>query len=174
MPRNKSTRPLSGPALRKYVRDLVEADGEIATDAGRRITETLVREVAEARIRLPIPTRRRSSAAPPAADGKDDPAGTPGVAGEPAVADHAAALPAPVTEPAFDPYAFSAVAVLTREGRTGLLARLTDITNAKHLCQLADAQHLALPAGLDDPAELRTAIVAATERRIADRRAAAS
>lgn len=170
MPRNKKTRPLSGPALRKYVRDLVEADAEIAADPARRITETLVREVAEARIRLPIPQRRRSSGTP-ASDGKDRAITAPGPATETAVPDPA---PTPPPEPAFDPYAFSAVAVMTREGRTGLLARLTDITSARNLRQLADAQHLALPAGLEDPAELRTAILAATERRIADRRAAAS
>lgn len=171
MPRNKKTRPLSGPALRKYVRDLVEADAEIAAEPGRRITETLVREVAEARIRLPIPQRRRSSGTP-VSDGKDRVITAPTTG----VADTAKAVPAPAppAEPPFDPYAFSAVAVMTREGRTGLLARLTDITSAKHLRQFADAQHLALPAGLEDPAELRTAILAATERRIADRRAAAS
>lgn len=169
MPRNKKTRPLSGPALRKYVRDLVEADAEIAAEPGRRITETLVREVAEARIRLPIPQRRRSSGTP-ASDGKDRVITAPGPS-ETAKTDPA---PAPPPEPSFDPYAFSAVAVMTREGRTGLLARLTDITSAGNLRQFAEAQHLALPSGLEDPAELRTAILAATERRIADRRAAAS
>lgn len=170
MPRNKKTRPLSGPALRKYVRDLVEADAEIAAEPARRITETLVREVAEARIRLPIPQRRRAPG-PPVSDGKDRVVTALGTSSDPAKPDHA---PAPPAEPPFDPYAFSAVAVMTREGRTGLLARLTNITSARNLRQFADAQHLALPAGLEDPAELRTAILAATERRIADRRAAAS
>lgn len=172
MPRNKKTRPLSGPALRKYVRDLVEADAEIAAEPGRRITETLVREVAEARIRLPIPQRRRIAAGP-AADGRDRVIAPPGAGSADAVKDDQVPAPA-AEEPAFDPYAFSAVAVLTREGRTGLLTRLDGITSVRNLRQLADAQHLAVPAGVEDPAELRTAILAATERRIADRRAAAS
>ena len=82
--------------------------------------------------------------------------------------------PAAKPAPPFDPYVFSAVAVLTREGRDALLLRLAAIAAPADLGALARAQHLAIPDGVTDPAALRLAILAATERRIADRRAAAS
>lgn len=82
------------------------------------------------------------------------------------------APPAVVT--AFDPYAFSAVVVLTKAGKDGLLKRLAAIDRPEHLRKLADAQHLAVDASLSSTADLRTAIVKAAEQRIANRRAAAS
>ncbi|MBA4173287.1 MAG: hypothetical protein C0511_11735 [Hyphomicrobium sp.] len=75
---------------------------------------------------------------------------------------------------AFDPYAFSAVVVLTKTGKDGLLKRLSAIDRAEHLKKLADAQHLAIDRTLDSPDALRHAIIKAAEQRIADRRAAAS
>jgi hypothetical protein len=83
--------------------------------------------------------------------------------------------PAPVVAPAaFDPFAFSVVALLKREGRAGVGARLGDITARADLLALADAQHLALPDGLGDPEAIRTAIIDSAEARLAGRRAAAS
>lgn len=78
------------------------------------------------------------------------------------------------TPPAFDPYAFSAVVVLTKSGKDGLMKRLAAIDRPEHLRTLADAQHLAVDKSLSSPVELRAAIVKATEKRIANRRAAAS
>jgi hypothetical protein len=82
-----------------------------------------------------------------------------------------AANPGP---PAFDPFAFSAVSVLARKGREALLERLGEIATAEHLREFAMAQHIAIDQSLSDTADLRAAIVAGTERRIAARRAAAS
>ncbi|MBL8765522.1 MAG: hypothetical protein JNM07_14825 [Phycisphaerae bacterium] len=76
--------------------------------------------------------------------------------------------------PAFDPFAFSAVVVMSRQGRDGLLSRLAEIADIAHLRQLADAQHLAFDRSLTDVDALREAIVKGAEQRIADRRAAAS
>ncbi|PPD26499.1 MAG: hypothetical protein CTY20_14310 [Hyphomicrobium sp.] len=76
--------------------------------------------------------------------------------------------------PPFDPYAFSAVVVLTKTGKDGLLKRLAAIDRAEHLKKLADAQHLAIDRSLDSADALRHAILKAAEQRIADRRAAAS
>jgi hypothetical protein len=81
------------------------------------------------------------------------------------------ATPAP---PEFDPFAFSAVVVLTRQGRAALLKRLAAIDDPRHLLQLADAQHLGIDRSLTNPERLREAIVKGAEQRIADRRAAAS
>lgn len=75
---------------------------------------------------------------------------------------------------AFDPFAFSVVAVLKRGGPATLLERLAEIGEADHLRRLADAQHLALEPATGDLDALRRAIVAGAEARLAERRAAAS
>ena len=88
-----------------------------------------------------------------------------------------AAGPAPAVAPgpaAFDPYAFSAMVVLAKTGKDGLAKRLAEIKNAADLKTLAEAQHLAVNPGLKKTEDLRKAILAATEQRIADRKAAAS
>lgn len=88
-----------------------------------------------------------------------------------AVADAPSAAPA-VT--AFDPYAFSAMVVLAKTGKDGLLKRLADIKSVENLQAFAEAQHLGIAPNLKKADELRRAIVAATEQRLADRKAAAS
>jgi len=77
-------------------------------------------------------------------------------------------------EPAFDPYAFSAMVVLAKQGREALAKRLDEIKTAEHLKAFAEAQHLGLDRKVTKIDELRKAIVAAAEQRLADRRAAAS
>lgn len=78
------------------------------------------------------------------------------------------------TEAAFDPYAFSAMVVLTKQGRDGLAARLAEIKSLDHLKKFADAQHLGLDRSLTKIDDVRKALLAAAEQRLADRRAAAS
>lgn len=85
----------------------------------------------------------------------------------------AAAAATPETK-GFDPYAFSVVVTMSKRGREALMTRLEEIKSAEHLRQLADAQHLTIDPKLTLPEELRLAIIAATEKRIAARRAAAS
>ncbi|MFN3867761.1 MAG: hypothetical protein ACK4MF_01700 [Hyphomicrobiaceae bacterium] len=82
--------------------------------------------------------------------------------------------PQTATEPAFDPFAFSAVVVLSRQGRSGLMKRLADIDDITHLKQFAEAQHIAVDSTLTDRDALCEAILRGAEQRIADRRAAAS
>ena len=74
----------------------------------------------------------------------------------------------------FDPYAFSATVVLAKTGREGLMKRLAGIKSAENLKAFAEAQHLGIDRKLSKADELRKAILAATEQRLADRRAAAS
>ncbi len=106
------------------------------------------------------------------------PAPTTPAEASPAAAERTATEPAQehVAEaaPAFDPFAFSAVVVMSRQGRDGLLGKLAEIGDVAHLRQLADAQHLAFDRSLTDVEALREAIVKGAEQRIADRRAAAS
>ena len=78
--------------------------------------------------------------------------------------------------PTFDPYAFSAMAVLVKEGREALVARVEAVATADALRRLAAAQSVRLPAELLDdpatpPARLREAFVAAVEQRLAHRKA---
>lgn len=84
------------------------------------------------------------------------------------VADAAAA------ESAFDPYAFSAMVVLAKQGKDALAKRLAEIKSVEHLTSLADAQHLGLDRSLTKIDDVRKAVLAAAEQRLADRRAAAS
>lgn len=78
------------------------------------------------------------------------------------------------TPAVFDPYAFSVMVVLARQGPDGLHAMLSEIRRPKHLRQLAEAQHISLEPHLKSASDLRNAIVAGAAQRIADRRAAAS
>lgn len=84
------------------------------------------------------------------------------------------ALPDAKPETSFDPYAFSAMVVLTKTGRDGLAKKLTEIKGADNLRKFAEAQHLGIDRKLTRIDDLRKAIVSAAEQRLADRRAAAS
>jgi hypothetical protein len=75
---------------------------------------------------------------------------------------------------AFNPYLFSAIVVLAKFGRDGLLKRLQEIKSAENLRTFAEAQHVAIGPKLKRPEDIRKAIVAAAEQRLADRKAAAS
>jgi hypothetical protein len=74
----------------------------------------------------------------------------------------------------FNPYLFSALVALAKHGRDGLMLRLKDIKSAEHLRAFAEAQHVPVDATLKRTDEIRKAIVAGVERRLADRKAAAS
>lgn len=77
-------------------------------------------------------------------------------------------------EKPFDPYAFSAMSVLVKQGKDALAKRLAEVKSVEHLKQLADAQHLGINRSLTKIEDVRKAVLAATEQRLADRRAAAS
>lgn len=74
----------------------------------------------------------------------------------------------------FNPYLFSALVTLAKHGRDGLMTRLKDIKSAEHLRAFAEAQHVPVDAAIKRTDEIRKAIVAGVERRLADRKAAAS
>ena len=78
------------------------------------------------------------------------------------------------SEVPFDPYAFSAMVVLTKTGREGLAKKITEIKGADNLRRFAEAQHLGIDRKLTKIDDLRKAILHAAEQRLADRRAAAS
>jgi hypothetical protein len=74
----------------------------------------------------------------------------------------------------FNPYRFSAIVVLAKQGREGLIKRLQEIKSAEHLRAFAEAQHVPVDAKLKRLDDIRKAIVTAAEQRLADRKAAAS
>lgn len=75
---------------------------------------------------------------------------------------------------AFDPFTPNVIVVLRVSGREQVLAALGRISAADNLKLLAREQQLGIDPDLDGLDELRAAIVASAERRIANRRAAAS
>ena len=76
-----------------------------------------------------------------------------------------------------DPYAIGLVPTFEREGANGLMRKLAAIASPDELRRMARAQHVALPPDLRrpeaEPDAIRAAIVAAVEKRITNRRAAA-
>jgi hypothetical protein len=74
----------------------------------------------------------------------------------------------------FDPYSPNVIVVFRTRGRDAALAELHSIENVDCLRLLAREQQLGIASDLDDPSAIRQAIVAAAERRVANRRAAAS
>ncbi len=161
----RQTKPLSGGAKDKFLRGLVNAtDGvpegarvSLSTALTQAITEVRVRREAYERVRdqpelvLAAPSPRATLTAPPFL--------------EPVVA---------LTPTAFDPFAFSVVAVLTKKGKQALLEALGGIESVDNLRRIGDAQHLALDPALVAAVDLRAAIVSGAEQRIAERKAAAS
>ncbi len=155
----KATRPLSGASQKKYFRDLFQSTAGLTPETADTLTSACEREIAQVRVRLPIPDRGKKS-----------------VFAKKSKPDAAPELPAtePAGEAAFDPFAFSVVVVVTKEGREGLAGQLQSITSAADLRALAKAQHLALPEGALTPDELRAAIVEGALQRVANRKAASS
>ena len=149
------TKALSGPGKDKFLRAIAAEASDKAA-----LLEALHTNVPEIRVRLEVwkDTLARHKASVDAAAPKPE-------------AQAAAAQPA--AKP-FDPYAFSAVALLTKQGRAALETKLSSIASASDLRALADAQHLAVDTSVKDASALRAAIIVGAERRIAERIAAAS
>jgi hypothetical protein len=156
----KATRPLSGASQKKYFRDLFQSTEGLAPETADILTSVCEREIAQVRVRLPIPERgkKSSSAKKLRSESAAKLSGT-----EPVVGDAV-----------FDPFAFSVVVVITKEGRDGLGRKLQSVASAADLKSLAKAQHVALPEGDLSADELRAAIVEGALQRIANRKAAAS
>jgi hypothetical protein len=160
----KTTKALSGQAAKKYMRDLLKSDPGVSVDATERLVATCSEEIAQLRVRLPIPQRAKSPPASALPAGLQTSTLEPSAAGPKVVA---------LANQAFDPFAFSVVVVLTKQGRDGLLAKLATVETVADLRAIAKAQHIAVPAtGTAD--DVRRAIVDGTAARIADRQAASS
>ena len=149
---SKSTRALSGQSQRKFFRELFRAETGVTPEAATRLTEACAAEIASIRARLPLVVRRSAKGAAP---DTHKPAASE-------VADD------------FDPPAFSLVVILRKGGKDGLLSRLAGISEIAQLRSIAKAQHVSVDSALEDRDAILAAIIAGTERRVADRQAAAS
>jgi hypothetical protein len=158
----RTTKQLSGGGKDKFLRGIV-AEAGLADVAAARMVDALTSSITEIRVRRDI-WEDISKAEPSKGAQEDVP--TIVVPTPPAVVEAAAT--------SFDPFAFSAVALLSKKGKAALAAELDKIGAAAHLHKLAAAQHLAVDPSLQDVAALRAAVIAGAERRIAERRAAAS
>ncbi len=170
----RTTKQLSGGGKDKFLRALVASEAAISADAARRLGDTVCAAIADIRVRRDMwdAIRETPEAEPgPAAVAAQNPEVSQPKS-RPAVKP---AQPAAVdVAPTFDPFVFSALAVLAKKGAAALSDRLADIAAVSDLHALAAAQHLSVDARVTDVAALRAAILAATESRLAERRAAAS
>ena len=148
----RTTKQLSGGGKDKFLRALIASEPSLPHDAAVRLSETFSTAIADIRVRRDAWEASKHDGA--------------------AVAVLSATAPTPSAD--FDPFAFSALAVLTKQGAKALSDRLSAVASVNDLRALANAQHLSVDAGLTDPALLRAAILSATEARLAERRAAAS
>lgn len=159
--------------MRAFFRSILAADPGVDADTADRLSERLTKRVARMLVwdasGADEPAATGATAAAPAPQDRPDDEASPAQAPTSAAAPTSREAPEP-----FDPFAFSIVVVLKRQGRAALMKRLDAITDAAHLHQMAVAQHIGIDKSITAPAKLREAIVAGAEQRLADRRAAAS
>jgi hypothetical protein len=156
----KETKALSGASQDAFFRRLLKAHPNLSGAERDLIVQQLREEVAQLRLRVKV-------------DG--DIAASSGPSQTPA-AQSAAAIPQPEAAnagPPFDPYSPNVIVVLRKSGREAALAALAAIDSTENLRLLAREQRLNVDTAVSLAAEMRTAIVMAAERRIANRVAAA-
>jgi hypothetical protein len=159
---SRSTRPLSGAAKDAYLKRAVAAESTLSTEQQASLTERLKADIASLTLR---------ALAQEVTVGADADSGEISEA-PPAEVTAAAADAEPAV--AFDPYSPNVIVVVRRSGREAALEELGRIEDVASLRLLAREQQLGIAPELTGAAEIRAAIVAAAERRIANRRAAAS
>lgn len=146
----KKTKTLSGASQDAYFRRVLKAHSTLPAEDRDRLVRQLRQEIAQLRLRTQA---RTDTEAPPPPDPTPDP---------------------PPAAAAFDPFSPNVIVVVRTSGREAALAALAAIESLDHLRLLAREQRLAVPSDLSSASDLRAAIVAAAERRIANRLAAAS
>ncbi len=157
----KNTKALSGPAKTKYLAGALATEPVLDDAASQRLLLILDNEIAQMRVRVPVPKRKPHVATVVAVACTDAAVVT---AAEPAI-----------EQASFDPHAFSLVVVMSRQGADGLSKQLDSIVDPIELRSIAKAQHISIPDDANQSVgELRAALIAGTAQRIADRRAAAS
>lgn len=164
----KETRALSGASQHAYFRRVLKDHPSLTAEERAQLLERLRQEVAQVRLRV-LPEQRPAPQQP--AEPRTMPSGVQTVdAPQPAPVEVVAVPPVPP----FDPFSPNIVVVLRRLGRAAALAELEAIASVEDLRLLAREQRLSVAADLTSAPDLRAAIVAAAERRVANRVAAMS
>lgn len=145
----KTVNSLFGAAKDAYLQKTIAAETELDAAARDRLAERLQAEVTRVWVRTTAMTEVVTETIP---EQQEPDTGTPG----------------------FDPFTPNVVVVVRTAGRDQALAALCEIAEIDHLRLLAREQQLGIEPELTAPDAIRAAIVAAAERRIANRRAAAS
>ena len=188
----RTTKKLSGIGLELFLRRFYGSYSGIDEALARRLSQDGAKTFASVRIRRMAwhdwrpkqrsvggaadtatrPPIEQSTAPPPRARASPTAVPTPETPAQPSVT-----APQDGGDVPFDPYAIGLVPIYQREGPEGLGAKLADIPSLDNLRKMARSQQVALPAELrGDDADIeavRTAIVKAVGKRIANRRAAA-
>ncbi len=167
----RTKRVLAGAAKDAFLRRMLASETGLDEETRARLMHRLQDAVALLAIRHQ-PYRDAEPAAPEAAPAAETPAAVAELPPEPA-ASCTTTAPAASAEP-FDPYSPNVIVVFRTRGRDAVLAELQPIDDVDSLRLLAREQQLGIAADLADACDIRHAIVAAAERRIANRRAAAS
>jgi hypothetical protein len=171
----KKTKALSGASQDAYFRRVLKAHANLSADERDQLVGKLRQEVAQLRVR--VEPRRDGEAAPqpaPPAEHQETALPEPPPATCTEIVAPIPERPAAITSASFDPFSPNIVVVVRKSGRAAALAALDAIDSLDNLRLLAREQRLSVGADLVSAAEMRTAIVAAAERRIANRMAAAS
>ena len=174
----KKTKALSGASQDAYFRRVLKANPNLSADERDQLVRKLRQEVAQLRVRL----EPRQDGEPPVIAVRAEPAVAIILQPPAAIAAEPPAIraePPPISEPThaaepFDPFSPNVVVVVRKSGRAAALAALNAIDDLDNLRLLAREQRLSVSTELASAAEMRTAIVTAAERRIANRMAAAS
>jgi hypothetical protein len=157
----RKTKALSGAAQDAYFRRALKTHSKLTSEQREQLVRSLKREIAQLRLRLePLPP---GAPPPPAAAAAMHTREETSAEAQPAVA-----------SASFDPFSPNVVVILRTSGRAAALAALAAIDREEHLRLLAREQRLNVGPDLASLAELRSAIVGAAERRVANRVAAAS
>ncbi len=164
----KETRALSGASQHAYFRRVLKDHPSLTAEERAQLLARLREEVAQVRLRV-LPEQRPAPQQP--AKPRTMPSAVQTVDVPQPAPVEAVAVP---SVPPFDPFSPNIVVVLRRSGRAAALAELEAIASADDLRLLAREQRLSVAADLTSAVDLRVAIVAAAERRVANRVAAMS
>lgn len=159
----KSSRTLTGATKNLYFERVLEGESDLDRESSDRLLARLTSEVALVTLKA---GRTRKTAL------KKNDAGIATTSGDASV--ELAGLVNAEAARAFDPYSPNVIVVIRTKGREAVLAELHGIVDVDSLRLLAREQQLGIEPNLSCADDIRLAIVAAAERRIANRRAAAS
>jgi CRP-like cAMP-binding protein len=166
----RKTIALSGAAQDAYFRRLLKAHPGLGAEDRDRVLQRLRREIAQLQLRREPP--RQDASAPTLSTKAARASEAPALGTRADVSPRSDPLTAAAAAP-FDPFSPNIVVLVRTSGSAAALAALAGIDSEKELRLLAHEQRLSVRPDLSSLTELRAAIVAAAERRIANRLAAA-